>query len=266
MSRLDCGILLRSALRGRHDLSRQVRPILNLGLDLVFPPQCLLCRSDLPFNREHLFCGKCEPQLVDLESHRCPVCARRGPVWLETRGDCPNCRRYPPQIDRTLCLGDYHGLLREVVIRGKRAQNEAWVMAAGKLLGNAIARRGFAISVQTVIPMPTHRSRRIQRWYNAAELLAGEVARSNRLDLQRNVLKYNRSTRKQGTLSRHQRIKNVHRSMSMVGRRKLTGLNVLLIDDVMTSGATANEAARVCKVAGAREVHVAVIARGAGVG
>lgn len=162
------------------------------------------------------------------------------------------------------CLGTYAGLIRQAVLEVKKAQNEPIVMGLGQLLGGRLKELSVGRDVDLVIPMPAHRLRRFRRWYNAAELLAEPVARLNRLELRRNLLKYTRSTQKQGTLTTAQRAANVQGAMKVVNVSRLRERHVLLVDDVMTTGATANEAARVCLLAGAASVRVAVVARGAG--
>lgn len=251
-------------LRTRHDLMHKVREFLLSATDLVFPPHCLLCRSFLPTVRRHLFCVECQSTMIDTSSIRCPTCARRAPEWLTSAQDCPSCRRRPPRFLTTICVGDYADALRTVILQSKKAQNEAWVMSAGSLLAERIEASGYGQSIDQIVPLPSHTLRRFRRWYNTAELLACEVAKSVKLDLLRNALKYTRPTYKQGTLSRNQRLANLHGSMRLSEMASLKGSRVLLVDDVITSGSTANEAARVCLRAGATEVRLAVVARGSG--
>jgi predicted amidophosphoribosyltransferase len=99
---------------------------------------------------------------------------------------------------------------------------------------------------------------------NPAQVLAEGVARELRVEFIPDLLRYRRHTAKQGTLSRQQRIQNVASSMRINSRIQIRGLNILLIDDVMATGATMNEAANTLRRAGVSQVSVAVVARGTG--
>ena len=260
-------LLHKVASAGRHGWVSEVRPFLMQCLDLLFPPCCLLCQQELPSSdgMRPLFCTGCMGQLTDRSSARCPCCAMIAPFWLSSREDCPACRQRQPAFTEAYCLGTYAGLLRQAVLQLKKAQNEPMVMGLGQVLASRLHELPIAPEVDLVLPMPAHRLRRFRRWYNAAELLAEPVARSHRLELQRNLLQYIRPTRKQGTLTTAQRAANVRGAMRVRRSERLRGKHVLLVDDVMTTGSTANEAARICRHAGAASVRVAVIARGTGV-
>jgi len=115
-----------------------------------------------------------------------------------------------------------------------------------------------------VLAMPTHWMRRWHRGGNSAETLAAVVASQLRLPLAQRVLRLRRPTEKQGMLSPQERFRNVQHAYAIVRSQPIQGASILLVDDVLTTGATASEVARLLRRAGARSVHVAVVARGVG--
>jgi len=137
-------------------------------------------------------------------------------------------------------------------------------MALGRLLADQIQQRPDRAEFDVVLPVPMHWLRRLARGVNGPHLLAEVLAARLHLPLESRLLRCQRATRKQGTLMPTERRRNVRRAYRATPGRKLAGARVLLVDDVMTTGATANEIARVLRRAGAASVSLAVLARGVG--
>jgi len=115
-----------------------------------------------------------------------------------------------------------------------------------------------------VVPVPMHWTRRISRGTNPPEILAEMVARKNQIPLIADLLRNRRKTRKQGTLLPDQRRRNVREAFSVSAGYDIREAHILLVDDVMTTGATGNELSKILCRAGAKRVSVAVLARGTG--
>ncbi|MCA9179529.1 MAG: ComF family protein [Planctomycetales bacterium] len=159
-------------------------------------------------------------------------------------------------------MGLYEGELRDAVIRCKQARFEPLALGLGRLLGGWLRER-VAEQYDLVIPVPSHWMRRWTRGTHSAGLLAERVSCCLGVP-QITGLRAVRRSRKQGTLSAPQRFANVRGVFRPSKRYDFHHAKLLLIDDVMTTGATLGEAARVLKRAGAAEVCAAVIARGTG--
>ena len=178
--------------------------------------------------------------------------------------DCPWCRDHQLRFDRTFSLGSYHEQLREAVLLLKRRGTEAPVHAlAGELwqrYGAEIAAEG----IDVVVPVPMHWWRRMRRGWNAPELTASlSAARLKVRDYPR-LLVRRRATKPQSGLTATERRENVRRAFAVRLGYQVRGANVLLVDDILTSGATCSEAAATLKRAGAAKVVVAVFARAQG--
>jgi ComF family protein len=175
----------------------------------------------------------------------------------------------PPQFARAAAFGVYEGRLKEAIHALKYGRIEGAARGLGRMLAEAIAHlAGEAPEEMLVVPVPLHRSKSSQRGFNQARLLAAEaigfVKKRHpgwRLTLAPRTLMRLRATASQAGLNPRQRRLNVRGAFSVFDAGAVAGRNILLVDDILTTGATAREAARVLMEAGAATVWVATLAR-----
>ena len=237
------------------------------GVDLLFPPHCALCRReplDSPggWRDQSLVgmqvCVACAHEL-SADVSRCAYCGEPCSIAHACRGGgCGNCSRASREWDGVTVLSAYAGALREAVLRAKRpAGAEVVVALAGLLMrkhGETLRSRG----IDCVVPVPMHWWRRSVRGASAADDLAASVAGLLGAPWSR-VLVRHKATRMQNELPSAERPRNVRGAFRT--RRAVRGARILLVDDVMTTGATLAACCRVLKAAGASGVDVAVLAR-----
>ena len=243
------------------DLLRSVGDAL---IAVAIAPRCAACKAVLEHPLQGPVCASCWLSLLTLRPPLCRTCGGMLPSWrtisLHTER-CPACRRRPSIVDCGRAVGAYEGALREIVhafkYEGRRtigARLGALLRAAGQdLVGDA----------RCAIPVPLHPWRRVRRGFNQAADLA------QALDLPVvHALWRSRATVPQTGLTASARRRNVRgafRVSPLLRRRVLesyvTGRDVILVDDVWTTGATLNECARVLKEAGAKEVRALTVAR-----
>ena len=224
--------------------------------DLLWPPRCSLCPRIASV-------GDCclDHALPDaLEGPRCPRCAARLPDAIRDGSLCAECRLRPPSFDLTTACWDYWGQssAREHILAAKhRGRAELWTHL-GVRLGDRLERSG--VQHPLLVPVPSHLSRKIERGYDSVALLARAAAErcGGRVI---SALRKSRPTRSQGDPLVVDRRRNVRASIQAVAQLSLKGRALWLVDDVMTSGATASECARALRSLGAREVGVCVLAR-----
>lgn len=237
-------------------------------LDLVLPPLCLFCgmgveRGDLCSVCERLLVADWPPQTVACRS--CGLPRPRPDDGQPAEASCGQCPKRPFPFDSVTVLGCYRGMLRESIVATKRATHGALAGALGQRLAVQIAAAGLPTPLDEVTFVPCPRLRRMLRGgASGAERMAAAVG--DGLSLKTVPLLRNcRSVQKQSFLSPGQRIANVAGAFainhSLGRRRSLAGRRILLVDDVLTTGATAAEATRVLQQAGAAAVHLAVVAR-----
>jgi ComF family protein len=245
-----------------HRLSRIVRLGAEDLWDWVVPPSCSYCGSHLEAATPVMLCPSCCHDLVSRIGNPCRRCGM--PLGRRRPDDCCWCLRNRHQFSATVALGAYEGALRQAVVRAKHDAWEPLARALAALLSEKLLPFVEDWNVDAIIPIPSHWRRRWKRSTNVAEVLAETIGRTLQRPTRRGVLRCQRLAGKQGTLTPRQRRKNV-RGVYRIGRADhIAGKNVLLVDDVMTTGATTDEATRVLLQADAARVFVAVVARGIG--
>jgi ComF family protein len=158
-------------------------------------------------------------------------------------------------------VAPYEDAWRAAVLQMKHAFHEPLAYAAGQRLAEVLAARPFARQPDLVAPVPMHWLKRLWRGTNPAETIAEAVADALGWPLARRALVCRRYLRRQATLTPAERRRNVRGAFRASRRWPLAGRTILLVDDVMTTGATAQEASRALRAAGAAEVFVATLTR-----
>ncbi|MBK6939945.1 MAG: ComF family protein [Planctomycetes bacterium] len=240
----------------------RLRAWLCSTLDLFFPRHCLGCESDL-VGTESLVCGRCRVVVEQRNAQRCARCASEIDAARRTRASCRTCRDVVFAFRGAVAALRYRGPVRSIVLAIKFGRRAEGVEVLADRLADAILARRTDRRIDVVVPIPLHPLRRLVRGFDQAERLAVAVARRLQKPCVRLALRRARATRRQATLRRAERVRNVRTSF-VAGwlAFRVRGRRVLLVDDVMTSGATAQAAAAVLLAAGARVVIVAVAARG----
>ena len=234
----------------------------SLG-DLLYPPRCLMCEADLRLLRpDLLFCPGCRDELESDAELRCQRCATRT-NWSTSQG-CAACSGSRLAFAGVVTLGDYQGLLRDAVLKMKYAQEEPLTLAMAELLWRTHAEQIVGWKCDLVVPVPMHWWRRLRRGTNNPDLLAGRLARRLGATCLPGAVRRRRATRPQSSIPADQRSRNVRGAFRLAAGYELTGARALVVDDVLTTGATCNEVARVLRAAGVASVHVAVVARAHG--
>jgi ComF family protein len=198
----------------------------------------------------------------------CSICGERlsgfgAPAQPKEPAVCGMCRRARPEFERAVAFGSYDGTLRELLHLLKYEGVRPVAGILGGLLARAIENADLSGLNLLVVPVPLYRSRRGERGFNQAELLARALVGklSAGWPVVTGALLRTRETASQTGLTRHQRRANVKGAFKVKERSLVVGKDILLTDDVLTTGTTAAECARVLKRAGAGKVYVATVAR-----
>ena len=237
-----------------------VRKIYSGVFSLVFPDDCRICKQPLREVSRIPVCRTCllKPEALAAE-YFCVQCRApfRSSFPLDEQGLCGLCRRGVSGFDAAYSFGFYEDELRELIHLFKYGRVQPLGKPLGRLLAVALPRDQ---EFDLIVPMPLHWRKRWQRGFNQSALLATEIGRRSNVPV-KNALRRIRPTATQAGLTNAKRRLNVSGAFRARKRAVLDGQRVLLVDDVMTTGATAASCARALKLAGAKRVTLLTLAR-----
>lgn len=245
-------------MSARVRLGQRARQLLRAGAravaDVIVPPVCLACH--VPLVEHHALCATCWGQIDFI---RAPLCDRLGiPLNFDTGGRMLSAAAAadPPDYDRARSVAAFHGTMQKLIHGFKYSDRHdarrlfgRWLVTAGE---------GLIAEADVAIPIPLNRWRLLHRRFNQAAILAMEVSRRTGIEVAPLALIRTKPTPSQVGLTMEERRLNMKGAFSVPVRRRaeIAGRRVLLIDDVITTGATVNAAARALKAAGAAKVDV----------
>ena len=226
---------------------------------LLYPPVCSICTATIAHG-EYL-CAECDAKVTRIVPPFCAKCSEPFEGAITSEFTCANCEHRVLHFDAAVAAYRSRGIVRRVILDFKYGRQlhlrhlvARWLFAA--LDDERLRRRRFDI----VVPVPLHPARERERGFNQAALLAdllsARMSVKNRLVLER--IRY---TTTQTAFDRAERMENLHGAFRLRKNMDVRELRVLLIDDVLTTGSTLSECARVLKKAGANFVHAATAAR-----
>lgn len=227
----------------------------------VYPNCCQLCGEQPARAGEGFVCGNCWGGLRFIQPPFCARCGLPFPGAIEHEFECANCRDLDLRFEFARAAVVAEGVALEVIHRYKY-QRALWFepFLAG-LLRRAASQALLSGEWHLLVPVPLHSVREREREFNQAERLARAVARTLVLPVRGDLIARMEMTRTQTRLSREERAENVRKAFAPRGDCRLNGENVLLVDDVLTTGATTDAAARVLQRLGAGRIGVLTVAR-----
>lgn len=233
-----------------------MRRFANALIDLIYPAKCAGCGGLIGEVEVPPFCAKCDETVVETEGPLCLICGIPSKGGEGRNFICPECSREKPAFDRARCLFLYGGAVRDAILKLKYGSSpQVAGMFSGRFFGN------LDFDCDLIMPVPLHKRRIIKRGYNQSVLIAVEASRALKKPLDRRTLVRVRDTPPQSGLSRGQRFENMKSAFGVSAPEKIRDRRILLVDDVITTGATVNECAKVLKRCGAARVDVFAIAR-----
>jgi len=229
--------------------------------DVIFPPRCLGCSEILLKLSGQAFCPACKEQIRFLTGSLCPIC---GIAFFDSPAPdhlCGNCLESKPYFSLARAVASYETLILDLIHQFKYGRN----ITVGSALASFMAEFCFPdfdfAEYSLILPVPLHIRRLRERSFNQALILAQAIEKKYQIPVNFSLLKRRKFTLTQTGLDKKEREKNMKGAFAVTENAKIEGKNIILIDDVYTTGATINQCAKPLIKAGAGKVAVLTLAR-----
>jgi ComF family protein len=230
--------------------------------DLIYPNCCLVCKNKIaPPDQQQLICAGCWGKVEQNLPPFCARCGRHLDSQAIEKNACKSCSRLNFYFDRAFSPCQYTGTVKKLIHEFKYSGKDYLGKPLGKLMQTFIRDYQLPIAhLDFLVPIPLHKSRQREREFNQAEILSQEVAREFDKKVLTDFFIRVKPTKTQTELTYQERCQNVEKSFAVTKPELIKNANLLLIDDVLTTGATSSEAAKSLKEAGAKIVILLTLA------
>jgi len=235
--------------------------VLNDISEVIFPPQCLGCKDILHSFNGQIFCSSCEEQTHLITGSICHICGTTFPDSPAESHLCADCLEKKPYFSCARAVFSYENIILNAIHQFKYKRN----ISIGETLASFMADFQFSnidfADYSIMIPVPLHTTRLRERGFNQSLVLARILGKKKQIPINFSLLKRQKFTLTQTGSNKQERKQNIKGAFEVTDKRKIAGKNILLIDDVFTTGATVNECAKTLIKAGAQKVSVLTLAR-----
>ena len=226
--------------------------------DIIFPAKCVVC--NILISKDLLFCSECWKEIEFITDPKCGICGFPFDFDTGKGALCATCNQKYPYFDKALSIFRYSDYSKSLIYKLKYNDQLHLAYFFAKLVTNRLQN---LYEYRIVLSVPLHSKKIRERLYNQSAILASQIAKLSRLDFFPNILIKKRYDTPQSQLSRDRRKKNVLNSFGIAEDQEkfIKGKNIILIDDVYTTGSTVNECSKVLKKAGCGKILVVTMAR-----
>lgn len=205
-------------------------------INFIWPPHCAGCRELLPLNTIRLICGNC-----------LKIIKQQGPSFENLAGNC-----------KVICSARYESVCKNVIVEFKFHASRTIAKSLAQIMTDDLVKYSGTFTPDLIVPVPLHPKRKQERGFNQSELISKWISKILKIPCENSFLKRTRNTPSQRALGKGERVKNVTGAFKS---RNAAGKNILLVDDVLTTGATMFECAKTLKKAGAKKVFAVAFAK-----
>ena len=228
-----------------------MRRIFHIIIDILSPSRCICCDKPVSISQNYL-CIECGEK-IEFITEKCPVCS-----GIISSGKCGICSDRKLFFKKNIAIAEYSGIIKEILHNLKFSRNRQLYIHLGKLLLDRFQMCRIEADIVTSVPM--NRKKKWGRGYNQSELIARYLAKKSQLPYY-SLLKEGKKAKTQKDLGLKNRFINVINRYEAIRRDKILNKKILIVDDILTTGATINECARILLLAGANKIFSLTIAR-----
>ena len=231
-------------------------------LDLLYPRICFGCNKSFHEEENGYICQMCLESIKGSDCDRCHKCGYElGLGVVSAENGCPECKRVHLSFERGFFVSGYYGPMKELISQYKYHKREFLAKPLGDLLIDNLLCQGIISEIDVIVPVPIHWKKKLKRGFNQSELIAKRISRGLNIPISVKNLSYKKNTLSQTQLSRTERQRNVAGAFVVRKPKIFSKKQILLIDDVLTTGITASECARILSNAGTKKVFLLALAR-----
>ncbi len=240
----------------------RIRTFLLAFSNIIYPKKCHGCGMALHYKNKFYLCGECFKKIKLNSPPFCLKCGRSiyGDIGLSAV--CGQCIKNKHSFDRAFFCCNYDGLTKELIHSFKYENKKYLSFLFDRLMATFIKEHMDINAFDVVVPVPLHRGKLQQRGFDQALLLSENISDTFNIELSRGALMRKKDTKQQTFLDGEQRRQNVKGAFALKDEAVFRKKRVLLVDDVFTTGSTANECADILKKSGAQSVNLLTLARG----
>ena len=232
--------------------------VMDSLLDFLYPPSCFHC--DKLLSEHKMLCDECFENLEAISFGECPVCGMHLPQGVTTCPDHPTTSAFEP-IQFIRSLGIFNDVLKNLIHGLKYKDRTDIGVYFGHLLGKLVVNEHRFRGFELVIPVPLYKTRQRERGYNQSERIARGIFERARIPYAKSLVIRKQVTQSQTLLDLREREENVRGIFEITDKKKIEGKNIIIVDDVITTGATAKSLAKTLRDANAGTVCTICVAR-----
>ena len=230
-------------------------------INLFYPAVCRICCKKInDFKRNA--CDECAKKIKERLPPFCAKCGKQLKGDPELITTCPDCKKDEPYFDRAWSACYYNDVLKTLIHDFKYKKIASLASDFTILIINFMKKYNVGKDCEIILSIPMHPNRLFEREFNHSDIMAKELGKALGISYSKDVLGKIKNTSLQSTLKKEIRIKNLYSSFSLKNSSIVRNKNVLLVDDLFTTGSTINECSRLLKNSGARYVEAITLARG----
>ncbi|WP_242847463.1 ComF family protein [Syntrophomonas zehnderi] len=238
--------------------------MIDVLLDFLFPQEvCCICRKPGKYNTRRPWCKECQEKMLQMQCS-CPTCDKCGKYLENGASLCADCQKTPPGFELARSVGPYNEPYRIAIKVLKFMGRKHLAYCMGDMMAEKVQSEPRFMPIDLIVPVPISSGGLKQRGFNQAELLARQVSKRLKVKMDPRIIYRVKDTPSQVELSREEREKNLQFAFQIEDNRKVYRKNILLVDDVYTTGSTSRECTRVLLEAGAARVCIITWATGKG--
>lgn len=236
-----------------------MKNLITFFVNFLYPIRCSFCNIIIHKNSKYFLCDDCIKKIKFIDENSCIMCGKE--LFVGYKRLCADCRLVKHSFDKACSVVEYSGEIKKALINYKFFEKRTIQNTFIKLLLDKIT---VFNNIDMVIPVPLHAKRMRQRGFNQSESLAKEIASELKCEYDNKSLIRIKDTISQSKLNRLKRLKNLKNVFKVLNYDIINSKDILLIDDIYTTGTTVSECAKALKFSGANKVYVLTIASGKG--